>query len=134
MFSRVGSIAARAGVGAVTRSVATRPGVVVARRSAVMRVGARRAMSDAAAGGDAAAANKGKGFMANLPRDPNYEGFEGVVRYYLPTNDKFVLWVVSNYVAVIGFFVWKNKRAAAEAERNAPPPAYPDFSKKLAEL
>ena len=44
-------------------------------------------MSADAAAGEEAAAGK-KGFFANLPRDPNYEGFEGVVRYYLPTNDK----------------------------------------------
>ena len=113
-------------------------------------------MSADAAAGEEAAAGK-KGFFANLPRDPNYEGFEGVVRYYLPTNDKvcvagrcrarrgwpscgdgcpcvllcpqFVMFVVSNYVAVIGFVIMKKKASAAAEAARAPPPAYPEFAK-----
>lgn len=134
MFSRVGMMAARAAVPAAARAGAVVPRVAVRAAPRVPRVAARRAMSDAAAGDSAAAGGKPKGFMANLPRDPNYEGFEGVVRYYLPTNDKFVMWVVSNYVVVIGFVMWKNNRAAEEEARKAPPPAYPEFAKELAKL
>lgn len=42
---------------------------------------------------------------------------------------QFVVFVVSNYAAVIGFFMWKSAAADAEAKRNAPPPEYPDFAK-----
>ena len=101
------------------------------RKAAVPRVQARL-MSDAAAGEGTAA--QPKSFFDKLPRDPNYEGFTGVVRYYLPTNDKFVVFVVSNYAAVIGFFMWKSAAADAEAKRNAPPPEYPDFAKELSKL
>lgn len=36
----------------------------------------------------AAPTKKGGSFFDNLPRNPDYEGYEAVVRYYLPTNDK----------------------------------------------
>lgn len=82
---------------------------------------------------EAAPAKEG-GFMANLPRNPNYEGFEGVIRYYLPTNDKFVVFVFSNYAAVIGFFVMRHKAKKAAEAAKAPPPEYPNFSKTIEEL
>ena len=79
MFSRVGSSVART---AVRRAA---PVAAPVRKAAVPRVQARF-MSDAAAGEGSAA--QPKSFFDKLPRDPNYEGFTGVVRYYLPTNDK----------------------------------------------
>jgi len=42
---------------------------------------------------------------------------------------QFVIFVVSNYAAVIGFFMWKSKRAEAAEAARAPPPSYPDFAK-----
>eukprot|EP00178_Gracilaria_changii_P020329 TRINITY_DN59023_c0_g1_i1.p1 TRINITY_DN59023_c0_g1~~TRINITY_DN59023_c0_g1_i1.p1 ORF type:complete len:124 (+),score=34.83 TRINITY_DN59023_c0_g1_i1:46-417(+) len=94
----------------------------------------RNFSAEAAAAGEAAGAKKSGGFFANLPKHPDHEGFEGVLRYYMPTNDKFVVFVLAQYTAVIGFFVMKNKSAAAAAEAAKPPPQYPDFRKALADL
>lgn len=42
---------------------------------------------------------------------------------------QFVMFVVSNYVAVIGFVMMKKSATAAAEAARAPPPAYPEFAK-----
>jgi len=81
MFTRAGATLGRV---AATRAAAQTS--VVARRAAVP-VTRRAALSTEAAAADAGAASKGS-IWDKLPRDPNYEGFMGVAKYYFPTNDK----------------------------------------------
>ena len=60
-------------------------------------------------------------------RNPNYEGFEAIFRYYLPENHHVVMFVLGLYGAIIAYNVMGGNAKARDAKKSIPAPVVPDF-------